>query len=95
MLPALAAGWEPDAVEVALGRALTDASSAGRFEIVVLLVKELEGRRLARRSGAPPVAPGMPGQPRGEPVRGSGTGVHRADRTAPCSGSAQNEVADE
>ena len=29
-------------------KALTDASAAGRFEVVILLVKELEARRVAR-----------------------------------------------
>jgi hypothetical protein len=32
----------------ALAKALTDASAAGRFEVVILLVKELEARRVAR-----------------------------------------------
>jgi hypothetical protein len=35
-------------VERALAKALTDASAAGRFEVVILLVKELEARRVAR-----------------------------------------------
>jgi hypothetical protein len=48
LLPRDAASWEPDAVERALARALTDASAAGRFEIVILLVKELEARRVGR-----------------------------------------------
>jgi hypothetical protein len=37
-----------DPVEVALAKALTDASAAGRFDVVAQLAKELEARRLAR-----------------------------------------------
>jgi hypothetical protein len=48
LLPRDAASWEPDSVERALAKALTDASAAGRFEVVILLVKELEARRVAR-----------------------------------------------
>jgi hypothetical protein len=48
LLPRNAASWEPDPVERALAKALTDASAAGRFEIVVLLVEELEARRVTR-----------------------------------------------
>jgi hypothetical protein len=39
-----------DPVERALARALTEASEAGRFDVVLQLVKELEARRLARAS---------------------------------------------
>jgi hypothetical protein len=35
-------------VEVALARAFTDASAAERFDVVILLLKELEARRMAR-----------------------------------------------
>ena len=52
VLPRCAARWEPDPVEVALAKALTDASAAERFEIVILLVKELEARRVARLTTA-------------------------------------------
>jgi hypothetical protein len=37
-----------DPVESALARALTEASAAGRFDVVVRLATELEARRLAR-----------------------------------------------
>ncbi len=39
-----------DPVEAALAKALTDASTAGRFDVVAQLAKELEARRLARLS---------------------------------------------
>ena len=38
----------PDPVEAALADALTKAASAGRFDVVAQLAKELEARRLAR-----------------------------------------------
>jgi hypothetical protein len=38
----------PDAVEQALAKALTEASAAGRFDVVALLAGELQARRLAR-----------------------------------------------
>jgi hypothetical protein len=52
LLPRRAASWEPDPVEQALAKALTDASAAGRFEIVILLIKELEARRVDRLTTA-------------------------------------------
>ncbi len=36
-----------DVVEGALARALLDASAAGRFDVVLKIVQELEARRLA------------------------------------------------
>jgi hypothetical protein len=38
----------PDAVEVALAKALGDAAAAGRFDVVAQLATELEARRRAR-----------------------------------------------
>jgi hypothetical protein len=35
-------------VETALARALARAADAGRFDIVVLLAREMEARRIAR-----------------------------------------------
>jgi len=40
----------PDFVETALARALGDASAAGRFDVVVQILKELETRRTAREA---------------------------------------------
>ena len=40
-----------DPVEAALARALTDASTAGRFDVVAQLARELEARRTARPAG--------------------------------------------
>jgi hypothetical protein len=37
-----------DPVEAALARAVTEAAAAGRFDVVGLLARELEARRLAR-----------------------------------------------
>ena len=37
-----------DGVEAALAKALTEASAAGRFDVVALLAGELQARRLAR-----------------------------------------------
>jgi hypothetical protein len=37
----------PDSVEDALAVALAQASAAGRFDVVALLARELEARRLA------------------------------------------------
>ena len=37
-------------MEVALARALTEASAAGRFDVVEQLARELEARRVARSS---------------------------------------------
>ncbi len=48
VLPRGAAEAEVDPVEVALARALADASAAGRFDVVLQLVKELKARRLER-----------------------------------------------
>jgi len=39
-----------DPVEAALAKALTEASEAGRFDVVALLAGELRARRLARGS---------------------------------------------
>jgi hypothetical protein len=47
VLPRSAATWEADPVEAALAKALTDASGAGRFDVVIQIVNELEARRLA------------------------------------------------
>jgi hypothetical protein len=48
MLPRSAAAGEVDPVDMALARALADASTAGRFDVVLQLAKELEARRLER-----------------------------------------------
>jgi hypothetical protein len=48
VLPRAAAAGGVDAVDMALARALVDASTAGRFDVVLQLVKELEARRLER-----------------------------------------------
>jgi hypothetical protein len=50
-----------DAVEAALATALVEAATAGRFEVVAQVARELEARRLARagnvvRPAAPPTA---------------------------------------
>ena len=37
-----------DHVDAALAKALSEAATAGRFDVVALLAKELEARRLAR-----------------------------------------------
>jgi hypothetical protein len=37
-----------DAVEAALATALVEAATAGRFDVVAQLARELEARRLAR-----------------------------------------------
>jgi hypothetical protein len=50
VLPRAAAAGEDDPVDVALARALVDASTAGRFDVVLQLAKELEARRLERRA---------------------------------------------
>jgi hypothetical protein len=50
VLPRGAAAGAVDPVDVALARALADASAAGRFDVVLQLVKELEARRLERRA---------------------------------------------
>jgi hypothetical protein len=52
VLPPSAAAWEHDTVDAAFAKALTDASAAGRFDVVVQLAKELEARRLARATKA-------------------------------------------
>jgi hypothetical protein len=46
VLPRGAAASEVDPVDVALARALAEASTAGRFDVVLQLAKELEARRL-------------------------------------------------
>jgi hypothetical protein len=48
VLPRGAAAGKADPVDVALARALAEASTAGRFNVVLRLVKELEARRLER-----------------------------------------------
>jgi hypothetical protein len=45
-----AAAGEVDPVDVALARALVDASAAGRFDVVLQLAKELDAQRLERRT---------------------------------------------
>jgi hypothetical protein len=40
----------PSEVEIALAAALSRAADAGRFDVVMLLAREIEGRRLARTS---------------------------------------------
>jgi hypothetical protein len=44
-------GGNRDPVEDALAKALTEASMAGRFDVVTQLARELEARRLARTTG--------------------------------------------
>jgi hypothetical protein len=46
VLPRSAAASDP--VEAALAKALSEASAAGRFDVVAQLARELEARRLAR-----------------------------------------------
>ena len=46
--PSFQSGNVADPVETALAVALTEASRAGRFDVVAQLAKELEARRLAR-----------------------------------------------
>jgi hypothetical protein len=48
VLPRGAAADEVDPVDVALAWGVADASTAGRFDVVLQLAKELEGRRLER-----------------------------------------------
>ncbi len=48
--PSATAPSGPDFVETALARALADASAAGRFDVVVQILKELEARRTAREA---------------------------------------------
>jgi hypothetical protein len=48
VLPRGAAAGKVDPVDVTLARALADASTAGRFDVVLQLAKELEARRLER-----------------------------------------------
>jgi len=43
----------PDAVETALAAALSRAAEAGRFDVVVQLVRELEARRRAKARDSP------------------------------------------
>lgn len=50
VLPRAAAAGEVDPVDVALAQALVDASTAGRFDVVLQIAKELEARRLERRA---------------------------------------------
>lgn len=45
-----AIGPAGDVVEAALARAVDAAAAAGRFDLVAQLARELEARRLARRS---------------------------------------------
>jgi hypothetical protein len=44
-----------DFVEAALAKALDEAASAGRFDIVAQLAKELEARRIARPGNVVPL----------------------------------------
>jgi hypothetical protein len=41
-------GGNRDPIEDALGKALSEASAAGRFDVVAQLAGELQARRLAR-----------------------------------------------
>jgi len=45
---------KPDAIETALADALTKAVTAGRFDVVAQLVRELEARRQARAGNVVP-----------------------------------------
>jgi hypothetical protein len=47
-----------DAVEMALAKAVTEASAAGRFDVVAQLARELEARRLARAGNVVELATG-------------------------------------
>ena len=49
MLSQDAAARQFNPVDVALARAVADASAAGRFDVVAQLVRELEARRVERR----------------------------------------------
>ncbi len=49
LLPRSAAPSDP--IEQALTKALTEASAAGRFDVVAQLARELEARRLASAGG--------------------------------------------
>jgi hypothetical protein len=44
-----------DAVEAALAKALADAATAGRFDVVAQLARELEERRLVRAHNVVPL----------------------------------------
>jgi hypothetical protein len=44
-----------DTVDVALAKALEAAATAGRFEVVAQLARELEARRLARSANVVPL----------------------------------------
>ena len=41
-------GVTPDAVDTALATAIADATKAGKWDVIVLLARELEARRVAR-----------------------------------------------
>ena len=56
-----------DAVEAALVEAIRGATTAGRWDVVAQLARELEARRLARAAGNV-VSLGVPSR-RGEPSR--------------------------
>jgi hypothetical protein len=43
-----------EAIEAALASALETAASAGRFDVVAQLARELEARRTGKRAGMPP-----------------------------------------
>jgi hypothetical protein len=53
-----------DAVEAALALALDRASEAGRFDVVALLAKELEARRMARAGNVVRLDATRPGRKR-------------------------------
>jgi hypothetical protein len=66
VLPRSAAALDP--VETALTKALTEASAAGRFDVVAQLAKELEARRLARAGNVVSLEQLRP-RPLGRPTR--------------------------
>jgi hypothetical protein len=55
LLPRSATASDSDPVEVALATALTEASAAGRFDVVAQLAKELEARRVGRPTNVVPL----------------------------------------
>ncbi|MFO0675277.1 MAG: hypothetical protein U0169_02005 [Polyangiaceae bacterium] len=53
----------PDAVEVALARAIADAAAAGQWAAVATVAAELEARRLARLENVVPIRPRVKSAP--------------------------------
>jgi hypothetical protein len=51
-----------DGVESALAKALDAAATAGRFDVVAQLARELEARRLARAGNVVPLDPAKRGR---------------------------------